>query len=77
MIGFFLNLKIEDSTIDENFKSYAGKYKYSDKEIMEVSYENKNLYVKSSVASRNINSTVYNTKFRIPDHSGDGTCILT
>ncbi|MEP6596058.1 MAG: prolyl oligopeptidase family serine peptidase, partial [Ginsengibacter sp.] len=29
-------------------KSYVGRYKYSDKEIMEVTYEDKNLYVKSS-----------------------------
>jgi hypothetical protein len=55
-------------TIDaQTLKGYVGKYKYSDVEIMEVTYENKNLYVKSSVASRKILTVPFtNTKFRIP-----------
>src|SRR5688572_6515164 len=48
-------------------KSYVGRYKYSNDEIMEVTYDDKNLYVKSSVANRKILiAPLTNTKFRIP-----------
>lgn len=60
--------------IDEKIlKSYAGRYKYSDEVIMEVTYENKNLYVKSSVANRKLLIAPFtNTKFRISGYySGD------
>jgi predicted esterase len=59
---------------DKILKSYVGKYKYSNNEIMEVTYDGKNLYVKSSVANRKILIVPFaNTKFRIPGPlSGDG-----
>ena len=76
MIGFYPNPKSRSSpTIDDKIlKSYVGRYKYSNDEIMEVTYEDKNLYVKSSVANRKILIVPFtNTKFRIPGPlSGDG-----
>jgi len=53
--------------VDERtLKSYAGKYKYSDNEIMEVTFENNNLFVKSSVANRKLQIVPFTlTKFRI------------
>jgi len=63
---------INSPTVDVKIlKSYAGKYKYSDEEIMEVTYEDKNLYVTSSVANRKILIMPFtNTKFRIPGPLG-------
>lgn len=56
---------------DKILKSYVGKYKYSDAEIMAVTYEDKSLYVKSSVADRKIKIEPFtNTKFRIPGPLG-------
>jgi hypothetical protein len=60
--------------IDESIlKSYVGRYKYSDDEIMEISYENKNLFVRSSVGNRKLQIVPFTvTKFRIPGPlSGD------
>ncbi len=58
---------------EEILKSYIGKYKYSNEEIMEVTYENKSLYVKSSIANRKLSIVPFTkTKFRIPGPlSGD------
>ena len=67
--------KINKPVIDEKILvRYAGKYRYSDDEIMEVTYENKNLYVTSSVANRKILIVPFTpTKFRIPGPlTGDG-----
>lgn len=54
-------------------ESYAGKYKSSKKVIMEVIYENKNLYVKSSGSNRKFLIMPFTyTKFRISEFvSGD------
>lgn len=59
---------------DKTLKSYVGRYKYSNDEIMEVTLEDKKLYVKSSVANRKIPIVPFtNTKFRIHGPlSGDG-----
>jgi predicted esterase len=53
--------------VDERtLKSYVGSYKYSEDEIMEVTYENKNLFVKSSVANLKLLLEPFSiTKFRI------------
>jgi predicted esterase len=62
-------------TIDvTTLKSYTGKYRYSNDEIMNVTYENKNLFVESSVAKRKLLIVPFtNTKFRISGPlSGDG-----
>ena len=68
--------KNKDSPIidDRILKSYAGRYRYSNDEIIEVTYDGKDLYVKSSVADRKIQIVPFtNTKFRIPGPlSGDG-----
>lgn len=62
-------------TIDEKIlKSYVGKYKYSNDETMDVTYDGKDLFVQSSVANRKILILpLTSTKFRIPGPlSGDG-----
>jgi len=66
--------KVSKQYVDEKIlKGYAGQYKYSDEETMEVTYENASLYVKSSVANRKISIVpISKTKFRIPGPlSGD------
>lgn len=57
----------------KTLKSYAGRYKYSDDEIIEVTYENDSLFVKSSAANRKLQIVPFTvTKFRIPGpRSGD------
>ena len=54
--------------------SYVGRYKYSDQENLEVTYDGKNLHVQSSVAKRKILMQPFtNTKFRLPGPlTGDG-----
>ncbi len=48
-------------------KSYIGNYKYSDKAIIEVSYLDSSLYVKSSLTDKKLLLTpITETKFRIP-----------
>ncbi|NEU07875.1 prolyl oligopeptidase family serine peptidase [Flavihumibacter sp. R14] len=66
--------KVSPAIDDKILKSYTGRYKYSNDEIMEVTYEDKNLYVRSSVAKRKIRIVPFtSTKFRIPGLlSGDG-----
>jgi hypothetical protein len=55
-------------------KSYVGKYKYSENEIIEVTYEDSSLYTISSVAKNKVKlNPLTNTKFRVPGPiSGDG-----
>jgi hypothetical protein len=59
---------------DKILESYAGRYRYSNDEIIEVTFDGNDLYVKSSVADRKILIVPFtNTKFRIPGPlSGDG-----
>jgi hypothetical protein len=54
--------------------SYVGRYKYSEQEQMDVTYDGKNLYVESSVAKRKIvMKPLTSTKFRLPGPlTGDG-----
>jgi predicted esterase len=57
------NLENNDEQI---LKSYVGRYKYSDEEIMEVTYEYKYLYINSSLANAKLLLTpITNTKFKI------------
>jgi len=66
--------KIRPTVDDKILKSYVGSYKYSKNEIMEVTYEDGDVYVKSSVANRKLLiMPLTNTKFRISGPlTGDG-----
>jgi predicted esterase len=66
--------KIAPVIEQKTLQTYVGKYKYSDSENMEVTYEGGQLYVKSSVANRKVLiKPLTKTKFRIPGPlSGDG-----
>ena len=59
---------------EKTLKDYVGRYKYSDVESMDVTYDGNSLYVQSSVAKRKIlMKPLTLTKFRLPGPlSGDG-----
>jgi predicted esterase len=60
------NAKEQLAVKNRVLKSYAGLYKYSDTENMEVTYEKGQLYVQSTVANRKVLiEPLTNTKFRI------------
>lgn len=53
-------------------KSYVGRYKYSEQENMEVTYDDGKLYVQSSIAKRKLLMKPFtNTKFRLPGPLSD------
>jgi predicted esterase len=55
-------------------KQYVGRYRYSNEEIIEVTFEESKLFVKSSTANRKIQiAPLTNTRFRTPGPlTGDG-----
>ena len=68
--------KKQDSLVipERVLMSYVGRYKYSEQEYSDVTYDGKNLYVQSSVAERKLlMKPLTTTKFRLPGPlSGDG-----